>query len=245
MFLAESQLALGDLLKDDPKRLAEAKTVLEDSITLVCDHYGEQLDLAHLPQDDPKTYTAIQKADTVGMFQIESRAQMASLPRNCPQKFYDLVVQVALIRPGPIVGQMTSPYLRRRQGRGSSAVRHSVNPVLAPVAIRPEHCHGAGIPVEVGPTLRISTGRSSMLSTALKILAPAPNRLALRHFSLLIRRHHELVWEMTRREILDRYTGQVLGSLWAIGLPLLSMAVYTAVFLGLGLWVISRRDITS
>jgi len=70
-----------------------------------------------------------------------------------------------------------------------------------------------------------------MLSTALKILAPAPNRMALRHFSLLIRRHHELVWEMTRREILDRYTGQVLGSLWAIGLPLLSMAVYVFAFL--------------
>ena len=70
-----------------------------------------------------------------------------------------------------------------------------------------------------------------MLSTALKIIAPAPNRIALCHFSSLIRRHHELVWEMTRREILDRYTGQVLGSLWAIGLPLLTMGIYVFAFL--------------
>lgn len=91
--------------------------VLQDSKKLIATHYGEEVDLAQLPPDDPATYAAIQRADTVGMFQIESRAQMASLPRNCPTRFYDLVVQVALIRPGPIVGQMTSPYLKRRQGK--------------------------------------------------------------------------------------------------------------------------------
>jgi error-prone DNA polymerase len=91
--------------------------VLKDSIGLIRDHYQEEVDLAHLPQDCPDVYDAIRKADTIGMFQIESRAQMASLPRNNPQKFYDLVTQVALIRPGPITGQMTSPYLRRRQGK--------------------------------------------------------------------------------------------------------------------------------
>ncbi|MCU1308441.1 MAG: dnaE2 [Acidobacteriaceae bacterium] len=106
--------------------------VLEDSISLIRDEYREDVDLAHLPQDDPKTYDAIQKADTVGMFQIESRAQMASLPRNCPQKFYDLVVQVALIRPGPIVGQMVNPYMKRRQGRERVMYPHpSLEPVLA------------------------------------------------------------------------------------------------------------------
>src|SRR5262249_37718885 len=87
--------------------------VIKESIELIEEHYSEKVDLAHLPQDDDArdVYETIRKADTIGMFQIESRAQMASLPRNNPQRFYDLVTQVALIRPGPIVGQMTSPYL--------------------------------------------------------------------------------------------------------------------------------------
>jgi error-prone DNA polymerase len=89
--------------------------VLKDSIRLIRDHYGEEVDLAHLPADCPDIYGVIRKADTIGMFQIESRAQMASLPRNHPEKFYDLVTQVALIRPGPITGAMTAPYLKRRQ----------------------------------------------------------------------------------------------------------------------------------
>jgi error-prone DNA polymerase len=107
--------------------------VIKDSIELIREHYGEEIDLAHLPQDKdaPDVYEVIQRADTVGMFQIESRAQMASLPRNHPVRFYDLVTQVALIRPGPIVGQMTSPYLRRRQGRETVVYPHpSLEPVL-------------------------------------------------------------------------------------------------------------------
>jgi error-prone DNA polymerase len=89
-----------------------------------------RVDLAHLPQDD-EVYRTLQQADTVGMFQIESRAQMASLPRNYPEKFYDLVVQVAIIRPGPIVGQMMHPYMRRRQGREEVTYPHpSLEPVL-------------------------------------------------------------------------------------------------------------------
>ena len=105
--------------------------VLKDSIELIRDHYKEDVDLAHLPQDCPDVYGVIQKADTIGMFQIESRAQMASLPRNNPEKFYDLVTQVALIRPGPITGQMTSPYLKRRQGKELVTYPHpSLEPVL-------------------------------------------------------------------------------------------------------------------
>ncbi|HEY2976012.1 MAG TPA: error-prone DNA polymerase [Pyrinomonadaceae bacterium] len=91
--------------------------VLEDSIELIRDSYKEEVDLAHLPQDNPVVYGALQKADTIGMFQVESRAQMSCLPRLRPQKFYDIVVQVAIIRPGPIVGNMVHPYLKRRQGR--------------------------------------------------------------------------------------------------------------------------------
>ena len=90
---------------------------LEDCITLIHDHYQEEVDLAQLPAGDPAVYAALQKADTVGMFQIESRAQMSCLPRMRPERFYDIVVQVAIIRPGPIVGNMVHPYLKRREGK--------------------------------------------------------------------------------------------------------------------------------
>ena len=106
--------------------------VLEDSIQLIRNNYGEEIDLAHLPQDDPKVYSALQKADTIGMFQIESRAQMSCLPRLRPRHFYDIVVQVAIIRPGPIVGQMVNPFLQRRLGREPVTYAHpSLEPVLS------------------------------------------------------------------------------------------------------------------
>jgi len=105
--------------------------VLKDSLNLVRDHYCEKVDLAQLPADDPEVYSTVQKADTIGMFQIESRAQMSCLPRLHPTRFYDLVVQVAIIRPGPIVGQMVNPYLERRQGRQDVTYPHpSLEPVL-------------------------------------------------------------------------------------------------------------------
>ncbi|HEY7352956.1 MAG TPA: error-prone DNA polymerase [Terriglobales bacterium] len=105
--------------------------VLKDSINLIHDHYREEVDLAHLPADDSRVYSTLQKADTIGMFQIESRAQMSCLPRLKPNKFYDIVVQVAIIRPGPIVGQMVNPYLERRQGRQDVTYAHpSLEPVL-------------------------------------------------------------------------------------------------------------------
>jgi error-prone DNA polymerase len=104
---------------------------LEESIVLIRDHYHEELDLAHLPPNDPEVYAALQKADTVGMFQIESRAQMSCLPRLRPMRFYDIVVQVAIIRPGPIVGNMVHPYLNRRLGREEPVCLHpSLEPVL-------------------------------------------------------------------------------------------------------------------
>src|SRR5450755_3909537 len=104
---------------------------LEDCITLIHDHYKEDVDLALLPADDPVVYGALQKADTVGMFQIESRAQMSCLPRLHPMRFYDIVVQVAIIRPGPIVGKMVNPFLLRRQGRQPVVYPHpSLEPVL-------------------------------------------------------------------------------------------------------------------
>jgi len=104
---------------------------LKDSIELIHDHYHEEVDLAHLPPDDPQVYSALQQADTVGLFQVESRAQMASLPRLLPKRFYDIVVQVAIIRPGPIVGQMVNPFILRRQQREEVTYPHpSLEPVL-------------------------------------------------------------------------------------------------------------------
>ena len=84
---------------------------------LLAEHKGVQLDLATIPAEDPRTYAMIRKADTLGTFQIESRAQMAMLPRIKPRTFYDLVIEVAIVRPGPIQGDMVHPYLRRREGK--------------------------------------------------------------------------------------------------------------------------------
>jgi error-prone DNA polymerase len=97
--------------------------VLKDCVELIPKHYGHKVDIAQIPHD-PKVYESLCRADTVGLFQVESRAQMASLPRNNPDKFYDLVVQVAIIRPGPIVGQMMNPYMLRRQKRQDITYPH-------------------------------------------------------------------------------------------------------------------------
>ncbi len=90
--------------------------VMQDTFTL-CRERGRPLDLAHLPKDDAATFELMQKADTIGVFQIESRAQMATLPRMKPKEFYDVVIEVAIIRPGPIQGDMVHPYLARRAGK--------------------------------------------------------------------------------------------------------------------------------
>ncbi len=91
-------------------------SVMQDTFTL-CRERGRPLDLAHLPKDDAATFAMMQEADTIGVFQIESRAQMATLPRMKPKCFYDVVIEVAIIRPGPIQGDMVHPYLARRAGR--------------------------------------------------------------------------------------------------------------------------------
>ncbi len=91
-------------------------TAVSKCLALLRTHRGRDLTPATIPAEDPATYAMIQKADTVGVFQVESRAQMAMLPRLRPRTFYDLVVQVAIVRPGPIQGKMVHPYLQRRQG---------------------------------------------------------------------------------------------------------------------------------
>jgi error-prone DNA polymerase len=106
---------------------------LEEAIPMIREHERVEIDLAHLPADDPAVYAMLNAADTVGCFQVESRAQMASLPRHGPKKFYDIVVQVAIIRPGPIVGGMVHPFFDRRQGRAPVEYPH---PCLEPILKR-------------------------------------------------------------------------------------------------------------
>ncbi|MGE3492321.1 MAG: DNA polymerase III subunit alpha, partial [Vicinamibacterales bacterium] len=116
--------------------------VLQDTIHLINSREGtscregttgREISLATIPADDPEVYKMLCAADTIGVFQVESRAQMATLPRLKPQKFYDLVVEVAIIRPGPIVGQMVHPYLNRRAGREEVVYDH---PLLEPILKR-------------------------------------------------------------------------------------------------------------
>ena len=122
--------------------------VLKDCVELIPRYYGKQVDIAQIPHDDSKVYESLRQADTIGLFQVESRAQMASLPRNNPDKFYDLVVQVAIIRPGPIVGQMMNPYMERRQRRQKIEYPH---PLLEPVLRRT-----LGVPLFQEQLLRIA-----------------------------------------------------------------------------------------
>jgi len=122
--------------------------VLQEAFPLIKECDGMDLDMAHLPQDDPKVYEMLGRADTIGVFQVESRAQMAILPRMKPRTFYDLVVEVAIVRPGPIVGEMVHPYLNRRAGRERVTYPH---PCLEPILKRT-----LGVPLFQEQLLRIA-----------------------------------------------------------------------------------------
>jgi error-prone DNA polymerase len=121
---------------------------IEEMIPTIERCEGKEVDLAHLPEDDPRVYKMLNEADTIGMFQVESRAQMASLPRNAPKCFYDIVVQVAIIRPGPIVGGMIKPFFDRRQKKVPVEYPH---PCLEPILKRT-----LGVPLFQEQLLRIA-----------------------------------------------------------------------------------------
>ena len=106
-------------------------TALNRCFRLLKEHRGVELSMAAIPPEDAATFAMIQRADTVGAFQIESRAQMAMLPRLRPKNFYDLVIEISIVRPGPITGGMVHPYLRRRTGQEPVEYPHpSLIPVL-------------------------------------------------------------------------------------------------------------------
>jgi len=122
--------------------------VLQDAVTLTHDRPGRGVDLAHIDKEDKETFALMQRADTIGTFQVESRAQMATLPRMKPACFYDVAIEVAIIRPGPIVGQMVHPYLARRNGEQEVEYIH---PLLQPVLERT-----LGVPLFQEQMLRIA-----------------------------------------------------------------------------------------
>jgi error-prone DNA polymerase len=114
-------------------------TMLHIAVDLVREYEGVEIDLATIPQED-EVYDLLCAADTIGVFQVESRAQMATLPRLRPRTFYDLVVEVALIRPGPIQGGSVHPYLRRRNGEEEVTYLH---PLLEPCLRRRSGCRSS------------------------------------------------------------------------------------------------------
>jgi len=99
---------------------------MKNTLELIPAHYNETVDIAHLPQDDPVVYSALQRADAIGIFQLESRAQLSFLPRLFPRAFYDIVISTGSIRPGPIQGDMISPLIKRRQGLEPVSYPHPI-----------------------------------------------------------------------------------------------------------------------
>ena len=134
-------------------------TCIRKCLDLLADHHGRRLSLATVPREDPETYAMLRKGDSLGVFQVESRAQMNMLPRLRPREFYDLVIQVAIVRPGPIQGDMVHPYLKRR--RGAEAVQ-----IPAP---SPEH----GPPDELTSILGRTLGVPIFQEQAMKIALDA------------------------------------------------------------------------
>lgn len=134
-------------------------TCIRKCLTLLGAHHGQTLNLATVPREDPQTYAMLRKGDSLGVFQVESRAQMNMLPRLRPREFYDLVIQVAIVRPGPIQGDMVHPYLKRRRG---------AEPVQIP-APAPEH----GPPDELSSILGRTLGVPIFQEQAMKIALDA------------------------------------------------------------------------
>ena len=126
-------------------------SVLQDTVEL-CAQRGRPVDLAQIPKDDRATYESMCRADTIGVFQIESRAQMATLPRMKPACFYDVAIEVAIIRPGPIQGGLMHPFLRRRAGEEpisyiddrleAGARAHARRPAFPGANFADRHGHG-------------------------------------------------------------------------------------------------------
>ena len=157
---------------------------LHDCFNLVTKHFGEHWTMSTIPQEDPAVYQMLTEADTVGVFQVESRAQMATLPRLRPRQFYDLVIEVALIRPGPIQGGSVHPYLRRHDGLEDAAMPHeSMRPAL-------------------GKTLGVPLFQEQMMQLAIDCAGFAPDEADRLRQAMSAKRAPERIEEL-RQRLLD------------------------------------------
>jgi error-prone DNA polymerase len=165
---------------------------LHDCFNLVTKHHGEHWTMSSIPQEDPAVYQMLAEADTVGVFQVESRAQMATLPRLRPQQFYDLVIEVALIRPGPIQGGSVHPYLRRHDGLEDAAMPHeSMRPAL-------------------GKTLGVPLFQEQMMQLAIDCAGFAPDEADRLRQAMSAKRAPERIEEL-RQRLLDGMAERGIG----------------------------------
>ena len=165
---------------------------LHDCFDLVTKHHGEHWTMATIPQEDPAVYQMLAEADTVGVFQVESRAQMATLPRLRPQQFYDLVIEVALIRPGPIQGGSVHPFLRRHDGLEDAAMPHeSMRPAL-------------------GKTLGVPLFQEQMMQLAIDCAGFAPAEADRLRQAMSAKRAPERIEEL-RQRLLDGMAQRGIG----------------------------------
>ncbi len=165
---------------------------LHDCFDLVTSYHGEHWTMATIPQEDPAVYQMLAEADTVGVFQVESRAQMATLPRLRPGKFYDLVVEVALIRPGPIQGGSVHPYLRRHDGRQDAAMPHEL--------MRPALTKTLGVPLF----------QEQMMQLAIDCAGFSPNEADRLRQAMSAKRAPERIEEL-RQRLLDGMAERGIG----------------------------------
>jgi len=166
---------------------------LHDCFDLVAAHHGERWSMATIPQEDPAVYQMLAEADTVGVFQVESRAQMATLPRLRPGKFYDLVIEVALIRPGPIQGGSVHPYLRRHDGRQDADMPHEL--------MRPALTKTLGVPLF----------QEQMMQLAIDCAGFTPNEADRLRQAMSAKRAPERIEEL-RQRLLDGMAERGIGA---------------------------------
>ncbi len=182
--------------------------VLRDTIQLAKKHYDEDVDLGNLPEKDPAVFNALHRADTIGLFQVESRAQQASLPRTKPETFYDIAVQVAIIRPGPIVGKMMHPYVKRRQGKEKAECLH---PLLQEVLERT-----LGVPLFQEQLLRMAMIAADFSGSEAEQLRRA---LGFKRSEQRMRDiETKLRAGMTRKEITGEIQNKIVGSITSFAL---------------------------
>jgi error-prone DNA polymerase len=178
-------------------------SAISDALKLVERHYGAKVELASIPPDDKEVFQMLQKADTVGVFQVESRAQMAILPRMKPERFYDLVVEVAIVRPGPIVGEMVNPYLRRRMGKEKVTYAH---PCLRPILERT-----LGVPLFQEQVMRIAMSAAGFTAGEAEALRRAMgSRRSVERMQMLVGRLRE---GMTKKGIDEKAQEQIVQAI--------------------------------